>query len=499
MDSGKFLWKDFFRMFAVPVSALALMAIMVHLSDNLINPGSPYEGTFQPVRAWTAIWVCLFFCFINLFPIGSLSGGKITSVLFGSKFTNLAGLLAIIFFALIADQLVLGIILIIFHGAYIYLYKARQPALMTKLQKITALIAYPAIFTLSFLYLAISASKVGQLETPRSVRKDAWVSENGLVDVRGQIHVHCNLSKDSDGTLEEISKAARANKVHWIIMTDHTHRRPDDEHYPDKLNDILFIYGTEHSNKCDKCERDKEGSRFRASLKDDRFTLNLFGHIEKFDDGYDDPVWDSWDAIELVNVHANCFEKALDLAAGVFGSPSSIYASLAVPLDKNLYYWQELAERERRPIPIFCAPDAHQNVRPLRILLDPYELMLGLFATHIWLNEGEELNQANIFSAIKNGRTYIAFEYLGDASGFQFWADGYGGEKYFTGSTPKNAEKLFAKTPLPGTLKIYRDNILVKSEDGNELILESPGPGFWRIEVERDGKPWIMSGQILVK
>jgi len=26
-----------------------------------------------------------------------------------------------------------------------------------------------------------------------------------------------------------------------------------------------------------------------------------------------------------------------------------------------------------------------------------------------------------------------------------------------------------------------------------------PLPGFWRVEVERDGKPWIVSGQILVK
>ncbi len=204
MDAIKLSWKDFFRMFAVPILLLALMSAMVHLSDNLINSDSAYAGTFQPVRAWTAIWVVLLVCVINLLPIGIFSGGKITKNLFGSKFANWAGIISIIIFALAANQLIWGIILLLIHGVHIYLYKPKQLVLMTRLQKTAALILYPAIFVLSFIYLAISASKVGQLETPRSARKDALVSENGLVDVRGQIHVHCNLSKDSDGTLERL-------------------------------------------------------------------------------------------------------------------------------------------------------------------------------------------------------------------------------------------------------------------------------------------------------
>lgn len=503
MDS-KLSWRGFFRIFAIPLLALGLMAAMVHLSDNFITSESPYEGTFQPVRAWTAIWAVLLLLVLNLFPVSGFSGGKIASVLFGSRFANWVGFITIGIFTWLVNQWLIGIILFVIHISHPHLFNSRKIISIPRLQKAAALFLYPIVFVLSFLYLSISAAKVGQLKTPRTDRKDVWVSENGLVDVRGQIHVHSNLSKDSDGTLEEIVKAAKKNIVYWIILTDHIFYLPEGGYYPDELGGVLLIYGNEPDS-----DESEGGASFRASLKDSEPSLLMYGHIEKFKNReYHKGV--RWDAIELVNVHANCFENARDLAAGVFGSPPSIYPSLTIPLYKNLKYWQELAEREQRPIPIFCAPDAHQNVRPLRVLLDPYELMFSLLSTHIWLNEGEELNQANIFSAVKKGRTYIAFDYLGDTTGFQFFAEDQKGGKSFTGDIVENPTSL--EISLPKSLmkvkdlynmrgvevKFYRNNNLV-DDDLFYIGRMNPEPGFWRVEIWRDGYPWIISGQILVK
>jgi len=54
---------------------------------------------------------------------------------------------------------------------------------------------------------------------------------------------------------------------------------------------------------------------------------------------------------------------------------------------------------------------------------------------------------------------------------------------------------------LIGKLKIFRDNALVAEYQSasSSVSVPMPLPGFWRVEVERDGKPWIVSGQILVK
>lgn len=502
----KLSWKASFWMFIFPAICLAVIAAFVHVNDWIIKPGHAYEGTFQPLRAWTAAWIVAFLVTANFFPLGPFNGGKIIRSIFGHFWGKIIGFLFIGIFSWFTKLWFLGLILILIHIAGILVYrkihqiseKPKQLLRTTRWQTAVALLLYTAMFALSVVYLGVSAAKIGQLKVPRAVRSDAVVAENGWVDVRGQIHIHSFLSHDSDGTFEEIAKAAKANGVRWVILTDHISKLPKG-FYPDEIDGVLFIYGNERSWK-------EGSSRFRASLKDKDYSLFLFGHIEKFGSS-GDPKWDSWDAIELVNFHANSFENVRDLVGCIFGNPSGIYPLLAAPLTKNLDYWQKLAEKEGRPVPIFSGPDAHQNVRPLGILLDPYELMLSLTSTHIWIPEGEELNQETIFEAIKKGRTYIAFDYLGDPTGFQFWAERGYEEKFFTGETVTEAQRLVIKNPLPGTeMKLIRNNVdtlftaaLQRESYSSNFYYKNPEPGFWRVEIWKDGKLWIMSGQILVK
>lgn len=346
---------------------------------------------------------------------------------------------------------------------------------------------------------------------------------DGLVDVRGQIHAHCYLSHDSKGTLEEITQAAKKNGVRWIILTDHLRKLPPGN-YPNYVNGVLIIYG---------CERNgPEGtSLFRASLKDSKEELFLHGHVEGFGSS-GNPEWgryrygDEWiyyDAIELVNFHSNAFDNKLGILEAVFFQPGTLYDNITCLMPRNFDYWQRLAEKRGQPMPIFAAPDSHQNQKILGVQTDPYELTFGLISTHIWIKQGQELNQETIFEAIRAGRTYAAFDYLGDPTGFQFYAES-GGKKYFTCETAEKPEYLTALLPdcllvrnssmnnraewdaSTVDIKFYCNNRLTgEIKKYPEFLLDMPPhtwipqPGFWRVELWRNGKPWIVSGQILIK
>ncbi len=368
--------------------------------------------------------------------------------------------------------------------------------------------SYSLLLTLIFLPMLILSLKIARAATEQILKSREDVIqyiEPPMLDIRGQIHVHCYLSHDSKGTLEEITAAAKKNGVRWIILTDHIDELPPGN-YPDEMNGVLLIYG---------CERDYEEdtSVFRASLKDPEETLHLHGHVESFSASENskwyyrkedtDPII-HWDALEVVNFHANALDNKIGLLWSLFFNPSSLYNNITGLMRQNFSYWQKLAEQEGKPIPVFGAPDSHQNQKYLGVQVDPYDITLGLISTHVWLENDRELNQDSIFEAIKTGRTYIAFDYLGDPTGFQFCAKA-DGKNYFTGDIAVNP--CFFDVRLPNSsdgasgveIKFYRDNWLIRTTDRMPYYHTEPEPGFWRIEIWRYGRPWIISGQILVK
>lgn len=372
--------------------------------------------------------------------------------------------------------------------------------------------AIPALLITSIVCLATTSLRIAKnsVKTGKSEFKSAYVSreQSEYTDVRGQIHVHCYLSHDSEGGLDEITDAAEKNGVKWIILTDHIGHLPDGS-YPDKMNGVLLIYG------CERNYSDKT-SVLRASLKDPKETLFLHGHIEKFGSRNEfkwvyqkdknNPVV-HWDALEMVNFHANILNNKLGVLGSVFFTPEKLYENIVTLIPENFVYWQELARREDHPIPIFGAPDAHQNQKYLGIQVDPYELMLGMISTHIWIRKDQKLNQATIFEAIKAGRTYIAFEQLGDPTGFHFSAiettETYR-QELLTGSTAKAPKYITVTVPRsldvsPPEIKFFRDNQPIAISAGNHTQIKDPLPGFWRVEIWKNEKPWIISGQILVK
>ncbi len=304
-----------------------------------------------------------------------------------------------------------------------------------------------------------------------------------LVDIRGQIHVHSHHSHDSSGTAEEIVKAAKSAGVSWVILTDH-----DSEFsYSQSLDDTLLIFGSEDN-------RHSNGSKLDYKDK-----FSAYGHIEKVQNG----EFYEWDAIEIVNLHANILKKDYQwrVLKSLFVNPTGFYQELTRVMPENIGYWQTLSERLGKPVPIFAATDAHSNIRFLGVRIDPYDFVFKMVSTHIFLNLENKLNADSVIQAIKKGRTYVAFDYLGDPTGFQFLAK-KGKKQILMGDTVIVPEGLEVYVPLlqGGEIRIFRNNDLVAQQiNVQELFIKTPRPGFWRVEVYRDGLPWIISGQILIK
>ncbi len=372
-------------------------------------------------------------------------------------------------------------------------------------QRIAGVFVKLAIVSACFVMMLLASTKLSQKHIAAQqenapLQPAITTIVHGMVDYRGEIHTHSYLSHDSRVPLEEVAAAAKANGIRWVMLTDHISALEAGK-YPHKIGGVVLIYGSEHSWH-------HQGAHFEAPI-DGSQKFHAYGHIEEFRE------WDEhWDALELVNFHANAFnvhapwrhklETFGTLLGNVLFWPSSTYESLTRVLPENLARWQELAEREKRPIPIFAGPDTHQNVRLFGQQLDPYPFMLGLVSTHVWIPEDQPLNQDTIIEAVKTGRTYIAFDYLGDPTGFQFLAT-HDGQRFFTGDTVAKPVRLWVShhSAKNTEVRLFHDNALMWTYpvDTNVFALDYPTtkPGFWRAEIWRDGKPWIISGQILVK
>jgi hypothetical protein len=346
--------------------------------------------------------------------------------------------------------------------------------------------------TILFFVGVIRANQQSLRKLDRRVK--SFVVRDGLADVRGQIHVHCYRSHDSRGSLPAIAKAAKSAGINWIIFTDHVSSpKFADLLDPVNLEDVLLMFGKEEGIT-------DGGSELSVNLRSSNGYLRILGHLEK-ERNLEMAEEEYWDGLEIVNLHANVVKQSWwKLLLGF-----NPYEKLCYKINSNFLYWQALSELRDRPVPITVAPDAHENIRILGLQLDPYDVIFRLVSTHLLLeteenSESVELTAEKVLAAIKKGRTYVAFDYLGDPTGFQFWAE-KNKEKFFLGDTIVCPNRLVIKSPetIRTEIRIFRNNQLVAQKGWiRELVIENPELGFWRVEIYKNGQIWIISGQILV-
>jgi hypothetical protein len=319
-------------------------------------------------------------------------------------------------------------------------------------------------------------------------------------DLSCVVHLH-SLHSDGTGTVEEIARAGARASVDVVLLTDHDTMAAA----PGWYGDVLVLVGCEVSPRgrdhylafglsepidhrgmsgadIARAVRAAGGFGFAAhpfSRGSERFRQRPMPYEDLSEvDGIE-----VWSFVSDLVEHVESVRGALRFLL----APERLVTG---PPEENLRRWDEL-NRVRRVIAI-GGIDAHQFGKRLPgglvLRLMGYARSFRQLRTHVWVDEppsGDvDHDQAQVFDALREGRSYIAVDHLAPPAGFAFWADGDG---------------VHARVPRPAELRLVRDGTEAARLASAASLDHAPAePGSYRVEARLDGRVWILSNPVRV-
>lgn len=319
-------------------------------------------------------------------------------------------------------------------------------------------------------------------------------------DLSCVIHLH-SLFSDGTGTVEEIARAASKGGVDVVLLTDHDTM----EATPGWYGDVLVLVGEEVSPG--------RGNHYLAfGLKEpiDHDGLDAAGIVRAVRDagGFGFAAhpfsrgserfrqkgmpFNDLDAVDGIEV----WSLVSDVAESVDSIPAALRflarpeRHVFGPPEENLREWDRL-NRSRRVVGI-GGVDAHQFGKRLFgrwvVRLMGYRRTFRQLRTHVLVEEpptGDlDHDRAQVYDALREGRSYIAVDHLARPAGFRFWEDG---------------GVVRASVPRPAELRLLRDGVEVaRVDEGAELDheVDGAGGGSYRVEARLGGRVWILSNPL---
>ncbi len=334
---------------------------------------------------------------------------------------------------------------------------------------------------------------------------------DGLRWYRGVIHVHSNLSHDSRGDPEEILRAAKADGLDFVMMTDHNNpdifRRGLDGLY----DGVLVVRGAEIRSENDYVLAlgidsfiDPKGKSFRevTAAIAAQGGVAIGAHPNRFHH-WNDPgltgveVWDLLD--EATSDRWRYAALVLDVLFSYGDYPGEILLSIVRHPARALAAFDE--EVQRRPLTAIGTPDAHQNVRVFH-RLDPYPLTLRLVTTYLL---AEDNTRVALLEGLRRGRAYLAFDLLTPAPAFDFRLVDPQGRNWLMGDQVPRSDGLTLRVfaPHPGRITVIRDGRVISQIDAATAEIPVDRSGAYRAEValsvQGQWRPWIYSNPIYVR
>lgn len=398
------------------------------------------------------------------------------------------------------------------------------------------------VFILAQIPFVYNRCQIGQLKNKIShLAKESAdfpppSAETGYTDYRGVIHAHTSLGGHSTGHFDELIEGAAANRLDFVIMTEHTTALYDTSRLTlnGRHRGVLFVGGHEldtgtpgdrfllvpGSPEAARMNRVKTKDFLARVRAENRLALVTYPH--KFSS------WETdFDGIEVYSLHTNA--KQMNILTAIFDAiwsyssyPKETFATYFERPDENLRKFDELTAKGRR-ITLFAGNDSHSNLgfhlfgddagnKLLKLKFDPYWISFGLVRTHILLEKDVAgLTPENLLAALGRGRAYIAFDVLSDADGFIYTARNGAGERKIIGDEIeiRNGEvELSAHAPRPARFVFFRNGRRVFESNPNtrEVLFKAKEKGAYRVEVylEQLGEPfgrmpWIISNPIYLK
>lgn len=353
----------------------------------------------------------------------------------------------------------------------------------------------------------------------------------------GVFHVHSSLGGHSPGRLEDVVRAAKSERLAFVLMTEHPSSLVDTAQATLRgtHEGVLFVGGSELASS--------NGGRLFAvpgmSRTADNATLQELVARAKSEGrlavvGYPGEVADwslkGYDAVEVYNLYTN--SKSINYATLFFDGlwsyrshPALLFARFYERPSDALKKWDELNATGSRRAYAVAGNDAHANVgfsfggqagdKLFDFKLDPYERSFSVVRNHVLLWKGEPLDEKSLLDAMRAGHSFFAFDLFGDSTGFRFTIeDGSGldmpplaimGDEI---ELPRGgAFWLTVRSPVRCRTVFFRDGQPVQEVKDSALArLQATEKGVYRVELYLDqlgplleGKPWIISNPIFVR
>lgn len=389
-------------------------------------------------------------------------------------------------------------------------------------------------------------------EELRAQRQDVTL-DDGYIDVRGVCHAHSKFSHDSEMEFEKILEAAKKADIQFLFMSDHVINTKADFSWQWRGNHdgVWFFPGFEMGAGFfvwglppDTVLSDTLDKRLLAKMVSEKGGNVFFVHSEN-----DKHLWDlpQLGGMEIYNIHTDFLDERYieilpDMIMNTSAYPDQTLRIIFDRHDRIHARWDEI--NKTRKVIGFCSVDAHKNVgvrlqytADERFLLrdtspdldnsaqltwlpmwlarwiwgdfkpgdtlfqkdwDPYERSLRYDNNHLLIRE---VNETTLAEALREGRNYVAFDMLCDATGFTFLAQA--GERR---AVPGEAVPFVAggtltvASPLPGKAVLRRDGEIVGEAEGRTVEFKADAPGKYRIDFEvkilDEWTPWVYTNPI---
>jgi hypothetical protein len=371
-------------------------------------------------------------------------------------------------------------------------------------------------------------AKIQELNAAREATDDP-----AYADYKGVIHVHSFLGGHSTGTFAEIERAAQANNLAFVVMTEH----PSGDYDTRALTlrgvrgGVLFVQGNETSESTEdrlltfgglatsdaSASSSTQESVNRAKAAGQ---LVFIAHPETFRSWRETS---GFDGMEIYNLHAdakniNRLSLFFDGLWSYRSYPHLLWTRFYESPDANLRRFDELTAREGRKLVAIAGNDAHANVglsfrhltgKPVfELKLDPYERSFQVVRTHVLLAREQPLSEENLLNAFARGHAYVSFDILCDASGFRFTATNDSEQKLMGEEIALlSGVRLQVTTPVKSRIVLIKNGQVVREErEAMKFEWTTNEAGVYRVvcylpqlPAPLDAKPWIISNPIYVR
>lgn len=401
---------------------------------------------------------------------------------------------------------------------------------------------WPRVLLILLLLLALSQTpfiyrryRLGRLHETIGQLNAERIAAPLLSDYReykGVMHVHSLLGGHSTGNFQDIIKAATANQLDFVVMTEHL--APDLNTSEMTLKDfhagVLFINGTEVNTATQDSFLFVPGSRLlnnaRESLNQDvlnegktKDAMAFIAYPQDFQG------WGAkgYDGVEVYNLFTNArrinyFTLFFDGLWSNGSYPELLFTTFYERPSASLKLWDDAIFSRHIKLVATAGTDAHDNLgvslgdatgkKWLQVKLDPYERTFRIVRNHVLIEQAKPLNADSLLVALASGHSYIAFDLLCDATGFDFIAEN-GVDKKMMGDEIelKDGVRLTVATPVRSRVLLIKDGQTIREESGTtKKDFSVTEKGVYRVEAYLDQlpqplsqQPWIISNPIYVR